>query len=54
MKENFYTAKLALRAIRQLSVIVISSCDSIRFTRLRVARNRNFAESSRAHAYTLL
>ncbi|KAG5410970.1 hypothetical protein IGI04_007289 [Brassica rapa subsp. trilocularis] len=29
-------------------------CDSIRFSRLRVARTRNLADSSRAQAYTLL
>ncbi|KAF3516611.1 hypothetical protein DY000_02061218 [Brassica cretica] len=36
-EENFFTAKLALRAIRQLFVFVISSCDSIRFSRLRIS-----------------
>ncbi|KAG5400741.1 hypothetical protein IGI04_015348 [Brassica rapa subsp. trilocularis] len=30
-----------------------SYCDSIRFSRLRVARTRNLADSSRAQAYTL-
>ena len=45
---------LALRTIRELFVFVISSCDSIRFGRLRVARTRNLADSSRTQAYTLL
>ncbi|KAG5375516.1 hypothetical protein IGI04_040112, partial [Brassica rapa subsp. trilocularis] len=43
-----------LRAEEHFSVFVISSCDSIRFSRLRVARTRNLADSSRAQAYTLL
>ncbi|KAF3503504.1 hypothetical protein F2Q69_00043354 [Brassica cretica] len=51
--ETFFGEILALRAIRQLSVFVISSCDSIRFSRLRVARTRNLADSSRAQAYIL-
>ncbi|KAF3529869.1 hypothetical protein DY000_02041176 [Brassica cretica] len=53
MGRDFFTANLALRAIRQLSGFVISSCDSIRFSRLRVFRTRNLADSSRAQAYTL-
>ncbi|KAG5374517.1 hypothetical protein IGI04_042169, partial [Brassica rapa subsp. trilocularis] len=52
--EALFKANLALRAIRQLSVFVISSCDSIRFSRLRVVRTKNLADSSRAQAYTLL
>ncbi|KAF3519092.1 hypothetical protein DY000_02061169 [Brassica cretica] len=33
-RENFFRANLALRAFRQLSVFVISSCDSTRFCSL--------------------
>ncbi|KAG5393279.1 hypothetical protein IGI04_023242 [Brassica rapa subsp. trilocularis] len=32
----------------------VKACDSIRFSRLRVARTRNLADSSRAQTYTLL
>ncbi|KAF3596506.1 hypothetical protein DY000_02020855 [Brassica cretica] len=35
-RENYFRENLALRAFRQLSVFVISSCDSTRFCSLRL------------------
>ncbi|KAG5414993.1 hypothetical protein IGI04_002560 [Brassica rapa subsp. trilocularis] len=46
-KKKLFGENLALRAIRQLSLFVISSCDSIRISRLSVVRTRNLAERSR-------
>ncbi|WZZ79356.1 hypothetical protein YC2023_099928 [Brassica napus] len=36
MERNFFRENLAFRAIRQLSIFVISSCDSTRFCSLRL------------------
>ncbi|KAG5415230.1 hypothetical protein IGI04_002797, partial [Brassica rapa subsp. trilocularis] len=53
-RRTFFRENLALEQFRQFSVFVFSSCDSIRFSRLKVTGTRNLADSSRAQAYSLL
>ena len=53
-RENFFRASFALRAFGQLSVFVISSCESTRLCSLRLLEKRNSPTALVAKAPTLL